>query len=91
MNTPTTKSVTIADRQKKSLVRTWPLSNVASNYAMALDEANHRLFLACRNPPRVITLDSITGIQLDQRDTVGDLNDIYYDAARKRLYGSGDG
>lgn len=89
VNTPTNKSVTIVDRQKKSVVRAWPLSNVASNYAMALDEANHRLFIACRNPPRVITLDSITGIQLDQRDTVGDVNDIYYDAARKRIYASG--
>ncbi len=89
VNTPTNKSVTIVDRQQKSVVRAWPLSNVASNYAMALDEANHRLFLGCRNPPRVITLDSITGIQIDQRDTVGDVNDIYYDAARKRIYASG--
>ena len=89
VNTPTNKSITIVDRQKKSVVRTWPLSNVACNYAMALDEANHRLFLACRNPPRVIALDSITGIQLDQRDTVGHVNDIYYDAARKRIYASG--
>ena len=89
VNTPATRSVTIVDRQSKSVVRTFPLSNVASNYAMALDEANHRLFLGCRNPPRVITLNSITGIQLDQRDTVGDVNDIYYDAARKRLYASG--
>ena len=89
VNTPATRNVTIVDRQKTSIVRAFPLSNVASNYAMALDEVNHRLFLGCRNPPRVITLNSITGIQLDQRDTVGDVNDIYYDAARKRVYASG--
>ncbi len=37
----------------------------------------------------MITLDSIAGIQLDRRDTVGGVNGIYYDAARKRLYASG--
>ena len=31
-------------------------------------------------------------LQVDQRDAVGDVNDIYYDVARKRLYASvGDG
>jgi DNA-binding beta-propeller fold protein YncE len=89
VNTPTSKSVTIVDRQKKSIIRTWPLSTVASNYAMAFDEANRRLFVACRKPPRIVTLDSSSGVQIDERDTVGDVNDIYYDVTRKRLYVSG--
>jgi DNA-binding beta-propeller fold protein YncE len=89
VNTPTTRSITIVDRHKKSVVRTWPLSTVSSNYAMAFDEKNSRLFIACRRPPRILTLDSFTGIQIDQRDTVGDVNDIFYDPARKRIYVSG--
>jgi hypothetical protein len=56
---------------------------------MAFDEANRRLFIACRKPPRILTLDSSSGVQIDERETVGDIDDIFYDAARKRLYASG--
>jgi WD40 repeat protein len=89
VNTPTNRSVAIVDRQRKSVTRTWPLTTGGSNYAMAFDEANRRLFIACRKPPRVITLDSSSGVQVDERETVGDVDDIFYDGARKRLYASG--
>jgi DNA-binding beta-propeller fold protein YncE len=89
VNTPTGRSIAVIDHVKKSQTRTWPLTTVGSNYAMAIDETNHRVFLGCRKPPRVVTLDAITGLQVDERETVGDVNDLFYDAARKRIYVSG--
>ena len=58
MNIP--KSVTIVDRQKKSLVRTRPLSNVVSNYAMALDEANHCLIKSTSAMLREMSMEYAT-------------------------------
>jgi DNA-binding beta-propeller fold protein YncE len=89
VNTPTSKSITIVNRQTKAVTRTFPLSAVGSNSALALDEVNRRLFIACRKPPRILTLDASSGVQIDERETVGDVADIFYDAARKRLYASG--
>ena len=53
---------------------------------MALDEASHRLFVGCRRPAVVLTFDTATGKQLSSADTVGDTDDMFYDAKRKRLY-----
>ena len=56
---------------------------------MALDEANHRLFVGCRRPAKVLVYDTTTGKPSGSFDIVGDTDDLFYDAARKRLYVSG--
>jgi len=56
---------------------------------MALDEANHRLFIGCRRPAKVLVYDVSTGTQVASATIVGDTDDLFYDAVRKRLYVSG--
>ena len=56
---------------------------------MALDEANHRLFVGCRRPAKVLVYDTASGKEVMSFDIVGDTDDLFYDAARKRLYVSG--
>lgn len=89
VNTPTTKNVSIVDLTRNQVTRTWALSSVSSNYAMAFDEANHRLFIACRTPPKVVIFDTQSGLEVDGRVTVADADDIFYDAEHKRIYVSG--
>ena len=56
---------------------------------MALDEAGHRLFIGCRQPAGILIVDTISGKIVNGVDTVGDTDDVFLDAARKRLYVTG--
>ena len=58
----------------------------ASNYPMALDEVNHRLFVGCRQPAKLLVYDTTAGTLITSIDIVGDTDDLFYDAATKRLY-----
>jgi hypothetical protein len=53
---------------------------------MALDETNHRLFVGCRRPPRLLVLDTGTGREVTGLSIGADADDIHYDALRACLY-----
>jgi hypothetical protein len=57
-----------------------------SNFPMALDEPDHRLFVATRRPPRLAVFDTNSGRMVSALPAVQDADDLYYDSARKRLY-----
>src|SRR6187399_279219 len=56
---------------------------------MSLDEANHRVFIGCRRPAKVLVLDTTSGKEIASFEIVGDTDDLFYDAARERLYVTG--
>jgi YVTN family beta-propeller protein len=89
VNVPTESQIAVVDRDKGSVVDTWPMSNVTENFPMALDEANHRLFAGTRNPAKLLIFDTQTGKQTTSLDSSGDADDIFYDAKNKRIYVSG--
>jgi hypothetical protein len=60
-----------------------------SELPIALDEANHRIFVGCRRPAKVLMYDTATGKELSSFDTVNDTDDLFDDVARRRLYVSG--
>jgi len=85
-------AVGVMDRNKLALSATWPLPPGAKlNVAMALDEANHRLFVVTRNPGKLIVLNSDTGKLVASLPAVGLVDDMAYDAKQKRIYLAGDG
>ena len=53
---------------------------------MALDVPNHRLFVGCRKPARLVIFDTTTGKPVSDLAISGDTDDLFYDAPRKRLY-----
>jgi DNA-binding beta-propeller fold protein YncE len=89
VNVPTADQIAVVDRTAMKVVTTWPVVGAKSNFPMALDEANHRLFVGCRRPAKVLVYDTATGKESDSFDIVGDTDDLFYDATRKRLYVSG--
>ena len=89
VNVPSAGHIAVVDRQKRAVIATWPVEQARSNYPMALDEAGHRLYIGCRKPPRVLVYDTNTGRVTASVEFVGDTDDLFYDAARKRLYVSG--
>jgi hypothetical protein len=55
---------------------------------MALDETKHRLFIGCRQPPKIIVYDTESGMEVSRLVIAGDIDDIFYDSVRKRIYAS---
>ena len=89
VNVPTASSVAVIDRESMKVVSTWRVTSARANYPMALDEANHRLFVGCRRPAKVLAYDTSTGIETGSFDIVGDTDDLFYDTKRQRVYVSG--
>jgi DNA-binding beta-propeller fold protein YncE len=60
-----------------------------ANYPMALDQADHRLFVITRFPARLLVIDTTTGKTVQRLPSVGDCDDVFYDQIGKRIYASG--
>src|SRR5882672_11276246 len=89
VNVPTADQIAVVDRSALKVIATWPVTSAKANFPMALDEENHRIFVGCRRPAKVLVYDTTTGKEVASFDIVGDTDDLFYDAARKRVYVSG--
>ena len=83
--------VAVVDRNEKRIVASWALGGAQDNFPMALDEADHRHFIGCRTPAEVLVLDTASGKILARIPSVTHADDLWYDAAHKRIYISGGG
>ena len=88
-NVPDASEVEVVDREKHTILAKWPIKEAGANFPMALDEANHRLFIGCRKPAKILVVNTDTGKVTAQFACPGDTDDVFYDAARKRLYVAG--
>src|SRR6266568_4708280 len=84
-NIATKAKVVVIDRNTHK-VTDWPLKTGKANYPMALDEADHRLFVVTRKPAQLVVLDSDSGAMVASVPCVIDSDDLYYDTVRKRIY-----
>lgn len=87
-NIATKAKVAVIDR-KTHKVTDWPLKSGKANYPMALDEADHRLFIVTRKPAQLVVLDTESGAAVATVPCVADSDDLYFDAERKRIYAPG--
>jgi DNA-binding beta-propeller fold protein YncE len=83
--------VAVVDVAKRAVTSRWTLEGASANFPMALDEAHQRLFVGTRQPPRLIVLDTGTGKVVASLETEADVDDIFHDAARGRVYVIGGG
>jgi DNA-binding beta-propeller fold protein YncE len=88
VNVPTAHLVQVVDRQHGLVATDWNVP-AAANFPMALDEDSQRLFVGTRTPARLIVYDTGSGKPVATMQTVGDADDIFYDAAARRVYISG--
>ena len=104
VNVPGSSQIAVLDRATSASTVTWDLGKgysgffasmlgrVHANFPMALDDASHRLFIGCRSPARMLVFDTVAGIQVTQIDISGDIDDLFYDQAARRIMAScGDG
>jgi DNA-binding beta-propeller fold protein YncE len=96
VNVPNAHQIAILDRATASPLAAWDLSagfpevfasaHPSANFPMALDEANHRLFIGCRKPACLVVFDTAASKPVARLDLSGDTDDIFYDAKAGRLY-----
>jgi len=86
VNVPNSRHVAVIDREKGEVVTTWKTDLAFGNFPMALDEANHRLFVGCRIPSKLVVLNTDSGDAVTKIDISGDPDDVFYDNKRHRIY-----
>ena len=90
VNNKAKNQVDVVDREKRALLTSWPVTKCKTNVAMAFDESNRRLFIACRSG-QISVLDSESGKEVTALPITKGVDDITYDPASKRLYAACDG
>lgn len=90
LNNKAKNQVDVIDREKRALITSWPITMAKTNVAMAYDEANHRLFVACRSGG-IVVLDTQSGKEITVLPITKGVDDLVFDPASKRLYASCDG
>ncbi len=86
VNVPNSRHVAVIDRKKGEVIATWKTDGAFGNFPMAFDEANHRLFIGCRIPSKLVVLNTESGEVVAKIDISGDSDDIFYDSKRHRTY-----
>jgi DNA-binding beta-propeller fold protein YncE len=84
LNMTEKNSIAVIDREKESVAAVWPLT-CKVNVAVAVDEKNHRLFVACRDG-NMNVLDSDTGRVLQTLPISTGVDDMVFDSASQRIY-----
>jgi len=88
VNVPTAGIIEVIDRDTGKVLADWSVS-AAANFPMALDEESQRLFVGTRSPARLLVYEITTGKTIASLDTVGDTDDVFYDADTHHVYVSG--
>lgn len=86
VNVPNTRNVAVIDKDKRAVTATWKTDLASGNFPMALDETNHRLFVGCRIPSKLVVLNTDSGIVVAKIDISDDSDEIFYDSKRHRIY-----
>lgn len=89
VNVTALNKVAVIDRASRKIIAAWDVTAAKDNVSMGLDEPDHRLFLATRSPGMLLVLDSDSGKLVAGVPAVGGVDDLAYDAQRKRIYMSG--
>ncbi len=86
INLTQTNKLAVIDRKTMKVLALWPVPAAQQNAMVALDAAHHRLYIGCRKPGMIVTMNSDTG---EITGTVaGPLrsDELLFDATSHRLY-----
>jgi len=86
VNVPDAGNVVESIDRKTGAVTKWPLKGLRGNYAMALNEDDHRLFTVTRKTPMLVVFNTETGAEVARLRAAGECDDVFFDAGRKRIY-----
>jgi DNA-binding beta-propeller fold protein YncE len=78
--------IAVIDGATHKQTGTWKLTRAKDNVPLAYDEEHQILFVACRNPARLLVLDGTTGKELADLPSDAGADDLFYDAELDRVY-----
>jgi DNA-binding beta-propeller fold protein YncE len=78
-------AVEVINRDTHAMLATWPVTRGKTMVALAFDEANHRLFVGCRDG-HIVIFDTLTGKEMQALSIGSGIDDLVFDAASKRIY-----
>jgi DNA-binding beta-propeller fold protein YncE len=90
VNNKAKNRVDVIDREKREILASWPITKGKTNVAMALDENNHRLFVACRSGD-LIVFDTSSGKELSSLSIAQGVDDLAFAKDNQRIYAAADG
>jgi DNA-binding beta-propeller fold protein YncE len=86
VNVPDAQQIEVIDLTNQLVTDKWKLTEAKSNFPMSLDETNHRLFIGCRHPAKLLIIDTQTGKTITSFDTDSDVDDVFYNNTAKQIY-----
>lgn len=89
VNLKGTNEVGVVDLEARKVIARWPIPDAETANALALDEPNHRVFIATRKPPTFFVFDTDTGKVVTKLPCTAQNDDMWRDLQRKRIYVTG--
>ncbi len=86
VNVPGADAITVLDISKKTVKSTIPLEQAKSNFPMAFDAKNHRLFVGCRNPAQLLVFNTDSNSVITSLPINGDCDDVFWNDKTKNIY-----
>jgi DNA-binding beta-propeller fold protein YncE len=77
--------IDVADRERRTVLASWPLTLGSTPVGLAFDESNHRLFVGCRSE-KMVVLDSTSGKEITSMPIAKGIDGMVFDPATKRIY-----
>jgi DNA-binding beta-propeller fold protein YncE len=85
VNLPDERGIVVLDRLTGQERSSWRMGH-AGNFPMALDNERERVLVVFRDPPKVAAFAKHDGSAAGEADTCGDVDDLFLDAKRQRVY-----
>jgi hypothetical protein len=85
-NVPDARQIAVLNLGTGTRVATWHIPGLRANFPMALDDVGNVLATVFRHPARLVLLDTASGAVRMELETCGDADDVFFDAARHRIY-----
>ncbi|WP_050043720.1 hypothetical protein [Bradyrhizobium sp. LTSPM299] len=85
VNLPDAHAIAVVDGTSGKQLATWPMDK-GGNFAMTADHERGRILVAFRNPADLGVFDLANGKSIANAETCGDVDDLFVDAKRSRVY-----
>lgn len=86
INLTQTNKIAVVDRKAMKVLAVWPVPEAQQNAMVVIDPQQHRLYIVCRAPGKVVVLDSDNGHLIGTQTAPLRADQVQYDAAAHLLY-----
>jgi DNA-binding beta-propeller fold protein YncE len=82
-------TVAVLDREKRTVIASWPIAEAKGLTTIAFDATTHRLYVGARQPAKLYVLDSDSGKVITSESAPSLVDDMAFDSDQKRIYFAG--